>query len=344
MRDRDRRRGVQRIVAARHRQREFVDIGGLPGLTVADQDVETRNAVVQSDVEQADVRLRVLAIGDDAAILDAPDQLLHGRVIEAHHRKAVERQILHEGQESLLDRVEGLEMIEMFRIDIGDDGDVGGQLQKRAVALVRLDDHPVARAAPRIGAIGVDDAAVDDGGIEAGGVEQGRDQRSRRGLAVGAGDRDALLEPHQLGEHLGAPDDGNAPQARRRQLRIVAPDRSGDDDHRGVADLRRVMADEHARATFAQAFDVGVVARVRALHLVTDIEQHLGDAGHADAADADEMNGAELARQFHLHSFPRALSRARHKPICRFGQMGGSPSAGARFDKAPHRVAEGIFS
>jgi hypothetical protein len=139
---------------------------------------------------------------------------------------------------------------------------------------------------------------------------------------VGAGDRDALLEPHQLGEHLGAPDDGTAPQAGGRQLRVVAPDRSGDDDHRGVADLRRVMADEHARATFAQALDIGVVARVRALHLVTDIDQHLGDAGHADAADADEMNGAELARQFHLHSFPRSLSRARHKPICRFGQMG----------------------
>src|SRR5271155_2923023 len=79
-----------------------------------------------------------------------------------------------------------------------------------------------------------------------------------------------------------------------------------------------------ARATFAEAFDVGVVARVRALHLVTDIEQHLGDAGHADSADADEMNGAKLARQFHLDPFPRALSRARHKPICRFGQMGGA--------------------
>ena len=115
MGDRDSRRGVQRIVAARHRQREFVDIGGLAGLTVADQDVETRSAVVQGDIQQADVGLRVLAIGDDAAILDAPDQLLHGRVIEAHHREAVERQVLHEGEKSLLDRVEGLEMVEMLQ-------------------------------------------------------------------------------------------------------------------------------------------------------------------------------------------------------------------------------------
>ena len=248
MGDRDRRRGVQRIVAAGHRQSEFVDIGRLAGLPVADQHVEARQAAGQIDVEQADVGLRVLAIGDDAAVLDAPDQLLHGRMIEAHHGEAVERQIFDEGEKRLLDRVEGLEMIEMFGIDIGDDGDVGGQLQERAVALVGLDHHPVARAEPRIGAIGVDDAAVDDGRIEARGVEQRRDQRGRRRLAVGAGDRDALLEPHQFGEHLGAPHDRNAARARRDELRIVALDRGRDDDHGGVAQIGRVMADEHVRA------------------------------------------------------------------------------------------------
>ena len=141
-------------------------------------------------------------------------------MIEAHHREAVERQVFDEGQKGVLDRVEGLEVVEMLGIDVGDDRDVGGQLQERAVALVGLDHHPVAGAEPGIGAIGVDDAAIDHGRIEPGGVEQRRDQRGRRGLAVGAGDRDALLEPHQLGQHLGAADDGNAPRARRRR----APD------------------------------------------------------------------------------------------------------------------------
>ena len=140
------------------------------------------------------------------------DQLLHGRMIEAHHGEAVERQVLDEGEERLLDRVEGLEMVEMLGIDVGDDGDVGGQLEEGAVAFVGLDHHPVAAAAPRVGAVGVDDAAVDDGGIEAAGVEQRRHQRGRRRLAVRAGDGDALLEPHQLGEHLGAPHHRNAPR------------------------------------------------------------------------------------------------------------------------------------
>ncbi len=81
--------------------------------------------------------------------------------------------------------------------------------------------------------------------------------------------------------------------------------------------LRGVVADEDARALVAQPLDVGVVAGVRALHLVAEIDQHLGDAGHADAADADEMDGAKLARQFHEANSPRrgaAAAREYHGP------------------------------
>ena len=137
-------------------------------------------------------------------------------------------------------------MIEMLGIDVGHDRDVGGQLQERAVALVGLDHHPVAAAEPRIGAVGVDDAAVDDGRVEPGGVEQGRHQRGRRRLAVGAGDRDALLEAHELGEHLGAANDRNAARARRDEFGIVAPDRGRDDDDGGAAEIGRIVADENS--------------------------------------------------------------------------------------------------
>jgi hypothetical protein len=95
------------------------------------------------------------------------DQRLHHRMIDAHHRKAVERHVLDEGQESLLGLVERAVVIEMLGIDVGDDHHIGRQLDEGAVGLVRLDHHPVALAEPRIGAIGVDDAAVDDSRIEA---------------------------------------------------------------------------------------------------------------------------------------------------------------------------------
>ena len=121
------------------------------------------------------------------------------------------------------------------------------QLQEGAVALVGLDHHPVAGAQPRVGAVGVDDAAIDHGRIEAAGVEQGRDHRRRRGLAVGAGNRDAALQPHQFGEHLGAAHHGNALRARRHQFRIVALDRGRHHDHVGAVDILGLVADRDRR-------------------------------------------------------------------------------------------------
>ena len=201
--------------------------------------------------------------------------------------------------ERVLHGLEGLEMIEMLGIDIGDDRDLGRQLQERAVALVRFDHHPVARTETRVGAIGIDDAAIDHGGIEAAGIEQRRDHRGRGGLAVGAGDGDAALQPHQLGQHLGAAHHRNAPFARRRQFRIVALDRGGDHDDLRAVDVLRLVADRDLRAVLAQTVEIVIVGGVRALHGIAEIEQHLGDTAHADPADPDEVDGSDLARQSH---------------------------------------------
>ena len=215
---------------------------------------------VKIDVQEAHVGLRILAVGEDPPILDAPDKLLHGRMIVAHDGEPVKRQVLDQRQKGVLDRVEGLEVVEVLGIDVGDDDDVGRKLEKRAVAFVGLDHHPVPGPEPRVGAIGVDDAAVDDRRVESGRLEQRRHERGGRRLAVSAGDRDALLESHQLGEHFGAANDRNAPRARRDDFRIVALDGGRNDDDRSGAEIRRVVADEDCRALLAQPLDVGAVA------------------------------------------------------------------------------------
>ena len=160
---------------------------------------------------------------------------------------------------------------------------------------------------------------------------------------MSAGDRHALLEAHQFGEHFGAADDRQALCARRGEFGIVALDGGRDDDDGGLAEVGRIMADEDAGALVAQPFDVGVVAGVRALHPIALIEQHFGDARHADAADADKMDGAKFARQLHkrrlrtAEASRRACSAAarpaRHNAICRFGQIGrGWPAPQSRRD------------
>ena len=253
VRHRDRRRGVERVVPARHRQHQIGNLVRGVGLAIAEHHLEMRAAAVRREIDQPRIGLRILAVGDDAAVLDLADHGLHDRMIGAHHRKAVERHVLHKRAECVLHGVEGLEVIEMLGIDIGDDGDIGRQLQESAVALVGFHHHPLAGAEPRVGAVGVDDAAVDDGGIEIAGVEQRRDHGGGRGLAVGAGDGDAAFQPHQFREHLGAAHHRNALRARRHQFGIVALDRGGDDKHVGAGHVLGLVADRDLDALVAQA-------------------------------------------------------------------------------------------
>src|SRR6186997_867336 len=133
-------------------------------------------ATAMAAVDDTDIGLRVLTISENAAIFELADQRLDNRMIRAHHRKPIERNVLDEGTECVLHGFERAEVIEMLGIDVGDDGDVGGQLEKRAVGFIRLDHHPVSGAEPRIGAVGIDDAAVDHGGVEAAGIQQGRNE------------------------------------------------------------------------------------------------------------------------------------------------------------------------
>jgi len=192
-------------------------------------------------------------------------------VIDTHYRKTVERHVLDEIAERVLHGVESLEVIEMFRIDIGDDGDIGRQFQERAVALVGFHHHPLAGAEPGVGAIGIDDAAIDHGRIEIAGIEQGRDHRGRGGLAVGARDGDAALQPHQLGQHFGAAHHRNALRPRRHQFGIVALDRGRHHQHIGAVDVFGLVADGDGDALVAQTADIGALGRIGTLHGVAKI-------------------------------------------------------------------------
>jgi hypothetical protein len=70
------------------------------------------------------------------------------------------------------------------------------------------------------------------------------------------------------------------------------------------------VADGDGDALVAQAANIGALGNIRALHGVAEIAQYLGDAAHADAADPDEVNRSDLARQSHGW-FPAPSSSAK---------------------------------
>ena len=174
---------------------------------------------------------------------------------------------------------------------------IGLQVQEAAVALVGLGDQVVAAAEPRVAR------------RRASSWPPMTKVGSRPPSASTLASSDVVVvlpcvpataiaaaEAHQLAEHLRARHDRDAPRARFDQFRVVASDRAGHDDAR-----RR-------RATFAAAWPRctlraerreparrRVVGVVRARHLVAERAQHLGDAAHADAADADEVHARRCA-------------------------------------------------
>jgi hypothetical protein len=99
------------------------------------------------------------------------------------------------------------------------------------------------------------------------------DHRRGRRLAVGAGDGDRRLQAGQLAEQVGAVQLGGA----RGSLGVVGRDRGGVDDGRAGRDVARVVAVERA---------------VGAGHLGAEDARDLGQAAHADALDADEVEFA----------------------------------------------------
>jgi len=78
---------------------------------------------------------------------------------------------------------------------------------------------------------------IDDGRIKTARIEQGGNKCCGCGLSIGAGDRDAVLESHDLGQHLGATDQRKLAFAGRFELGIAGFDRRGIDHDHGVAEI-----------------------------------------------------------------------------------------------------------
>ena len=183
----------------------------------------------------------------------------------------------------------------MVLVHIGDHIDDGQQAEKGAVGFVGLGDKVVAVAQMGVGSVDIEAAADDHCGVQPGGVEDGGGQRGGGGLAVGARNGYALAQAHEFGQHFGARDDGDVPAAAFHQFGIVVADGRGFDQHLHVAHVFGGMAHGHARAQLAQMPDHRRIAQIRAGNLVALIEQHLGNAAHARAADAHHVNVPDFA-------------------------------------------------
>ena len=233
---------------------------------------------------------------------------MRGQVLPAaprhQHEQAVLGQQGDEPPEDVVDVVQAGVVGVVVELHVGHDRDLGAQEQQAAVALVGLGDEPLARAHAGVGADVVELAADEEGRVEAGLAQHVGDHRRGGRLAVGAGHGDAAAQLHDAGEHLGAPQHRQAGGARRAQLRVALGDGRGRHDQGGVAEVGGVVADGDRDAGLDEVTRVARRLEVRAAHVDAELVEHRGDAAHARAADADEVD--------RLREVPRLVA---HQPL-----------------------------
>jgi len=324
-------------VLAQHRQFEAFDRACGSVCPGGDGDVVDHDAVLGPDAACPNVGLRIEPVGQYAPVNDPGDQLLHLWMIRAEHCETIEGDILDEGVEGVAYALERAVMVQMLRVDVRDDRDSRRQLYERAVRLVGLNGHPFALAQPCIGAIGVDDAAVDHCWIVTRGIQEGGHHRSGRRLSVRSADGDGPFQAHQLAEHLGTPHHRQKLCTRRINFRVAATDGRGADDNLRRAEILSAVTDMNLDSEVAQALDVRAVGNVAALHAVAEIVHDLGYPAHADSADPDEVQGADIEGHRVHAATPRSGSAPAPTPCA--VNSASTRSASRRAASGPPRFA-----
>src|SRR5947209_18480172 len=105
-----------------------------------------------------------------------------------------------------------------------------------------------------------------------------------------AGDGDAVLQAHQLGKHLVALNHGNVNVSGSEDLGIIFTDGgAGNYDFR-PGDMLGFVALVNGGAELGQAIRNGAAAQIGAGAFESEVQQHLGDAAHADAAEPYKLD------------------------------------------------------
>ena len=111
---------------------------------------------------------------------------------------------------------------------------------------------------------------------------------------MGAGNRDALLDAHQFGQHLRPRHDRHVPQSRHHDFRVVVTHRRRYHHGIGRCGVLRAVADRDAYALRRQTPRRGTFGEIGTADRIALIRQYLGDARHAGTADADEMDAFDF--------------------------------------------------
>ena len=260
-RNRDGRQRIEHIVLARqvkhHRQ-----IG--QGHAVAPLDGKVHLPLRVPQLQGPHLRLLAQAVAGNWA-RELVSDLAHGRIVGAQDGGAVKRHAVQKIDEGRFEATQVMTIrLHMVGIDVGDYRHHGQQIEKRSIGLVGFDHDVVARTELGVGTRAVETPADDKGRVKPALGQHAGHQRGGGGLAVGAGNGNAALEPHQLGQHRGARHHRNMPRPRCQHLGVVRLDGRRGDHRIDRIEVASGMAHKSADAQTGEPAQGGAVGQVGA--------------------------------------------------------------------------------
>src|SRR5580658_8852746 len=282
---------------------------------------EFASQAAELDVADCQVRLAGGSVGYHRPLHTRQDRL-HVGLVEAQNHRAVKWHAIDELQEHILNFLERVVMVQMLTVNGGDDGDHRREQQERAVTLVSFNHHVFALAHARVRTGVIHAPADDESGIKARSRENRRDHRGGSSFSVRAGHRDAVFQAHQFREHFRARNHWNFQQMRFDYLYVISTHRRRNHHDMRAVHVFRMMSCENTGAKLAKPLGDLRLLQIRAGNRVAARKQHFRDAGHAAAANADQMNALKIAkRNVHARTSPSSRStisstargRAKHR-------------------------------
>ena len=182
---------------------------------------ELHGSIDRTHIDRPHLRVVIESVAGDRAGHLRHD-FLHRGIVRAKNGCSVERHAVQEIHKRTLEPVEVVTVgFHMVSIDVGHHSHNGQQVKERCIRFIGLDHDVVATAQPCIGTGAIEATANHKRGVQTGFGQHTGNKAGSGGLAMRAGNGDALFQAHQLGQHQGAWNDRNAFLARDHNLRVI---------------------------------------------------------------------------------------------------------------------------
>ena len=238
-RHRNGRQGIDHVVATRQVQ-HHIQIGQHHAITPLHSEMHLRTH--RAHVHGAHLgRLAKTVAGDGAR--DLAQDVLDAGVIGAQNGSAIKRHAVQKFDERAFQTAHIVAIgFHMIRVDIGHYGHHRQQVQEGCVRLIRLHHDVITAAQLGIGTGAVQAATNHKGGVQPGLRQHAGHQAGGGGFAVGAGNRNALLQAHQFRQHQRARHHWNTPGPCGHDFGVVCLHSSGGDHRVGGGHIGFGMA------------------------------------------------------------------------------------------------------